>query len=311
MSCDAKKVIHIGANKCASTTLQRSLFSKHKDIKYLGEDCDKYNDYKLDLNTLVGDDDFFYDKNKIEDIFAEKIKQCAGKTFIFSNEDIMTSKIPMVCAKRLKELIPDAAILLIIRNQYDAIPSFYINHGAFLKPAPSSYFRRHVEFDDWLNYEMTIQRYGAIAGFDYSKYETIFSSIFGRKLHILLFEDFINDKHNFIKKLAATIEIEADDVAKLLENSHERKRNSHRAFLYHKFRSNFFWGTNFSSIIPFGDKIRNYAIKFISKGGKASLKLSSSQHKQIFQRYGVSNWTLANKYGLDLEKYGYPLKNEQ
>jgi hypothetical protein len=53
-------VIHIGANKTASTTLQRALFKDNHQLQYLGEDGDGYADYASLVNSLVSDDDLFY-----------------------------------------------------------------------------------------------------------------------------------------------------------------------------------------------------------------------------------------------------------
>ena len=77
------KIIHVGANKTASTTLQRALFSKSKSIKYLGEDCANYESYKDILNSLISDDDFHYDHKLIEDLFNKYILSAKEKTFVY------------------------------------------------------------------------------------------------------------------------------------------------------------------------------------------------------------------------------------
>lgn len=46
-----RAIIHIGANKTGSTTLQRCLFSKTDKLVYLGEDCKDYISYKDILNS--------------------------------------------------------------------------------------------------------------------------------------------------------------------------------------------------------------------------------------------------------------------
>ena len=147
-----RKIIHLGANKTGSTTLQRNLFSQLSDIVYLGEDCKNYFLYKNSLDSLVSDDDVYYSSSDLESIFNEVVKDSDKSIFLYSNEDILTSRVPTQCARRLHNLMPEAEILLVIRNQIDAIQSFYSNHGSFLKNVPKNYWRRYVSFDDWMNY---------------------------------------------------------------------------------------------------------------------------------------------------------------
>ena len=53
-------VIHIGANKTASTTLQRALFRRHASIHYMGEDAHGYDGYRSVVNSMVNDDDLHF-----------------------------------------------------------------------------------------------------------------------------------------------------------------------------------------------------------------------------------------------------------
>ncbi len=71
----SRTVIHIGANKTGSTTLQRSLFAKSKDLVYLGEDCTGYENYRDTLNSLVLDDEIHFAYKEAKMIF----KQGRGK----------------------------------------------------------------------------------------------------------------------------------------------------------------------------------------------------------------------------------------
>ena len=162
-----RTVIHIGANKTASTTLQRCLFAKSKDLVYLGEDCVNYENYRDTLNSLVSDDDIHFSYESAKELFKNFVSSCGEKTALYSNEDIMTSRVPTQCAHRLKEFLPDAEIMVVIRNQLTAIPSMYANHGAYLKMVPRRYWRRYVSFDDWMDYCTTFIKYSLLDGFFY------------------------------------------------------------------------------------------------------------------------------------------------
>ncbi len=300
-------VIHIGANKTASTTLQRALFKSNKQLQYLGEDCDDYADYAFLLNALVNDDDLFYSDEACAQLFSSKAEQAGFKTFLYSNEDVMTSRIPLICAKRLKSLMPDAEIVLVIRNQQTAIPSFYASHGAFLKPAPPSYFRRHVAFDDWIDFQTMFGKYGPLASFNYAQFESIYSSLFGGRVHILLFEEFLNDQLAFVEKLSILLRIDPKVAMQALKSSHERRRITGRTLVYNQFRTYFFWGAKLSKFMPFGDKLANIFNNFLAEGSPAKIGIKTSTHQKISDMYSEGNTVLSKKYNLPLEKYGYPM----
>lgn len=238
-------IIHIGANKTASTTLQRALFANHTGLHYLGEDGNGYHNYKDIVNSMVLDDDLYYQEAQCVKLFKDALSKKTDKTFIYSNEDVMTSNIPTLCAKRLKGLMPDAKVLLVIRNQFTAIPSMYVNHGAFLKPAPPSYYRKHVGFSDWMQSEMMFIKYGHLASFFYSKLISVYEDLFGmNNIHILMFEDFIYNKEQFIRDLSAILDIDYNESMSLIHKRHERRRITKRMLNYNRFRTSFFGISN-------------------------------------------------------------------
>lgn len=303
-----RTVIHIGANKTASTTLQRQLFCRHSGLHYMGEDASGYAEYAHIVNSMVSDDDLYFPLEECTRLFARHREEEPKKTLLYSNEDVMTSRLPAICAKRLHALLPDAEILLVIRNQYTAIPSFYANHGAFLKPAPPSYFRRYVSLEDWVQYQTMFIKYGAFAGYMYDKLLTVYADLFGReRVHVLLFEEFVEDKPQFVKKLSEILAIDTDEAGKLLQVGHERKRFTGRMLAYNRFRTSFFWGVPLSHYLPFGRMASQWLHEFLNKGASAKIMLTDEMKKQIHDLYGMDNALLARKYDLPLERYGYPV----
>jgi hypothetical protein len=300
-------VIHIGANKTASTTLQRTLFRDNRGLQYLGEDGYGYADYAPLVNSLVNDDDLFYSEAACAELFRRNAAQAGDKTFLYSNEDVMTSRIPLICAKRLQVLMPDTEVLLVMRNQQTAITSFYANHGAFLKPVPASYFGRHVTVDDWIAYQTMFGKYGALASFRYDQFESIYSSLFGGRVHILLFEEFVGDRRSFVEKLSDILRIDAESAMQALKSSHERRRFTGRMLAYNRFRTSFFWGTEFTRFLPFGAKLARMFDDFLAGGMPVKISVSPSTRQKIHNFYGEGNSRLAEKYDLPLEQYGYPM----
>jgi hypothetical protein len=303
-----RTVIHIGANKTASTTLQRCLFAKSNDLVYLGEDCVGYEKYRDTLNSLVSDDDIHFSYEFARELFHNFVSSSGEKTALYSNEDIMTSRVPTQCAHRLKEFLPDAEIMIVIRNQLTAIPSMYANHGAYLKMVPRRYWRRYVPFDDWMDYCMTFIKYSALDSFFYHRILDLYSSLFGKKnIHILLYEDLVNNKEKFVTDLCRILRIEAKEVSTLLSGQRERRRNTIRELRYHQFRSRFLWGRSISRYLPYGEVLSRKWRNFLEKGGPANGFMPDYGRSRISELYKEDNLKLSQDYHLPLKEYEYPM----
>jgi len=303
-----RTIIHIGSNKTASTTFQRCLFSKSTELNYLGEDGLNFEKHKKLLYSLVSDDDIHCPFEEIQSLFNSQLSSDKNKTFLYSNEDIMTSRLPTVCAKRLHKLMPNAEILIVIRNQLTSVPSIYTNHGAYLKGVPRCYWRKFVSFEDWMNHSINFLNYSYLDSFFYQKILELYETNFGKeKIHILLFEDFIKEPNQFIENMSKILGINSQKAKHLLENKHERRRNTIREYRYHKFRSSFFWGRSISNTIPFGKVIKKFWIQYLAKGKPAGGFLTDYWKSKITELYKNDNTNLSNKYNLPLQEYGYPI----
>jgi hypothetical protein len=300
--------IHIGANKTGSTTLQRWLFAKSTDLVYLGEDCAGYENYRDTLNSLVSDDDLHFVYEEAREIFRGFMVSRGEKTFLYSNEDIMTSRVPTQCAQRLHEFLPDAEILVIVRNQLTAIPSFYANHGAYLKMVPRRYWRRYVSFDEWMDYCTEFIKYSPLDSYFYYRILNLYASLFGKqRIHILLYEDFVNDKEGFIHDLCGILRIQEPEALRLLRGKRERRRNTKREFRYHRFRSWFLRGKSFSYHLPFGAAFTRVWYDFLERGAPADGFMSDYWRNKIIELYKEDNTKFAKEYHLRLKEYAYPV----
>ncbi len=126
----SKTFIHLGANKTASTLLQRRLFSNIKNSIYFGQDSNVIKDSFEIINSII-----FADDNEFLDLSIKKYLESynfydLNQNRIISSEDLISNPHPTTIAKRIKNLFPEAKLLLIIRNQIDAISSWYLSHGS-------------------------------------------------------------------------------------------------------------------------------------------------------------------------------------
>ena len=303
-----KNIIHIGANKAASTTLQRHLFSKSEDLIYFGEDCEDYADSKKIIDSMISDDEIHFSLKDTKKIFNNKLKTNNKKTFVFSSEDILTSRVPSQCAKRLYEILPNSKILIILRNQIDAIQSWYANHGAYLKQVPKSYWRRYVSFDDWIEYCFEFHKYSPLESFLYHTHLNLYRKHFGmNNIHILLFEDFIYSKPKFISQLSDILEINPSKVNKLLKNKHERPRKTKRQHIYHKIKSQYFHKIKINDSKFISHHFRSLFNRYLHSGDKFTFNINKVWRNKLLKYYLNDNKLLKKNYSIDIEKYNYPL----
>jgi hypothetical protein len=274
----------------------------------MGEDGDGYDNYKDILNSLVSDDDIYFNFDEARTLFEAFLSKAEGKTFLYSNEDIMTSRVPALCAGRLHQLLPDAKIVAVIRNQLTAIPSWYVNHGAYLRNVPRCYWRRFVSFESWMDHCTNFIRYSPIDGFFYHRIASLYASLFGKEnIHILLYEDFIHRRVQFMEELCSILNIDPVEALESLKGRWERKRNTIRELRYHEFRDGFFRNVSFSNYLPFGKKIKKSFLTYLGKGSPADGFMSESWKTRIAELYREDNRRLEEEFKVSVGQYGYPV----
>jgi hypothetical protein len=200
----------------------------------------------------------------------------------------------------------------VIRNQLTAIPSWYANHGAYLKMVPRRYWRRYVSFDEWMEYCTAFFHYSPLESFLYYQALNLYKDLFGKdRIKILLFEDFTGNKTAFNNALAGILNLNPDTVSKFLEGRHERPRNTTRKIKYDRFRSTFFHNTSLSKFLPFGNTVKQALDNFLASGKPAQIHISDHWKNVLRGLYQEDNKKLAEEYSLPLADYGYPIKRPQ
>lgn len=193
-----QKFVHIGFPKNFSTTLQRSLFSKHKDLYYLGIGYGDNISYRDDiLNScfevyLKFTKEFKYQAicQRLKDNFEEHLRlaEAEGKKWIGASSEHLSFSFTYdvidfpTKMKRLSELWgSDTQIILILRNQMDLVISMY---REFVRVGYAGTYAQYIyelyKFQD-RNFLFDL-RYDLI-------YKTL-SLHFPGKINILFFEDF-------------------------------------------------------------------------------------------------------------------------
>ncbi len=115
-------------------------------------------------------------------------------------------------AKTIKEMGKPSKVILLLRSQYSIIPSLY-SYIYIKMGGTMSYkaFIRHVAENDKCNY--------------YKMVETFYQYFSPDDIKVMLFEDFIQDKHAFLKELFRFVGLEPPSREQLAQTKqHKRPR---------------------------------------------------------------------------------------
>lgn len=315
---DTKVIIHIGFPKVASTTLQDCLFSQLNDdtVLYVGKINESQN-YSLSedktrvfFESIIKSYHMNYDKHKTLNLLNEILKEHTFKTLLISNEDLAfyPAKDSYIIALRLKELFPDSQIIINLRNQLDIIKSYYnmIPHDISLfnlDKTPKIY-----DINLWIKQQLNNYDSSVLQYFEYNKLINIYEELYGfENIHLILFEDLINDFDYFSNRVSNIIGIDSTIVADKLSNKHKNFL-SKRYRIYKNIRRHF-PSIEIKNYIP--SFIYNSFYKYIKSGNKANPVINNNIIKELDELYKNGNSEILNKFDIDLHKYSYWIKRDE
>lgn len=172
-SDNKKIIIHVGLAKTGTTFLQKEFFPKIENAVVYGP----YNNF-LGVNSK-------FENNKISIISDETLSIDSLMYRIASREEVMM---------RLKILFPSAKIIFVLRDKESFQKSF---HSEYVKWGGSKSYK------DWL--EDNIRDNPNV--FDFDRYVKLINSLFDEVL-ILNYNDFIENKEIFLKKICDFIDVD-------------------------------------------------------------------------------------------------------
>lgn len=307
--------IHIGYPKNASTMLQMDIFPKMSNTIYCGRlygaDQVFIDDLESSIYSVSHDDSLSYDSKKVGEKVSKVLDQLKSKAekLIISWEAFTHNIVDRgLIAVRLKQLFPDAKIILVIRNQIDSIESMYhflVEQGG--GNINYSYGRPSVRsLDAWLDEQDIFPYRSYLNTLDYDDIYSLYTKHFSSKnVCVLLFEDLNKSPKIFLDELARFLSnpnIPLDWIKK--RNVRASLALNHLYKLRNWLRIN---GVRFSLPAP----ISNQAKKIIFHLSKSTPRglFSDQRIRQFTIRYGHSNARLQAKIGKDLSSLNYPVIN--
>ena len=213
-----KKIIHIGLHKTSTTFLQNKIFPNIENYTFITR---PYTQCNHAFNKLQYADDSLYDKNLV--IEELKKNNLINSNLILSDESFSGKPFGYsylnrsLIAKRLKELFPEATILIFIRDQIDIIKSFYSSYIKMpygVKNIKQFIWKPGISYDyeTYKNdksyppkaskylYFNTDDYHLHLDGFLYTNLINLYKNLF-KDVRVFLYEDFVYRPDTIIKEL--------------------------------------------------------------------------------------------------------------
>ena len=320
-----KVCFHIGFPKSASTTLQKHLFDRHSEINFLGiyptgnigQDSNAINNKTLylinknlqtfhtQMTECEGVEYFNINKSKlIKGIYCLLDKK---KLNLFSNERfssvLFSHPDRAQKAQNIKQIFPNAKILVVIRNQIDIIKSQYRDYP--FDPRCLT-LGKPVTIEEWIDISISMKNINFFKSIKYSEIINYYIYLFGRNnVKVVLFEDLVNNLEYFSKEISVFLEINYNEVFSLLNGKRENIGVALNLNRYRQFKRR---------ISPFVPKILkgNTIIRKIDDtlftklkyGKKQVIDINDEYKNKIYEYYHLDNLKLL-KLGINIRNKGY------
>lgn len=219
-----KIVIHVGLQKTATTFLQNEYFPNLADCTYIGR---PYTQINKAFNLLQYADDSIFSLTKfqkeIDKIidYSEKDHSILISDELFNGYTFYNFLNRTMIAERLSKAIPEAEIILFIRNQNDLILSLYnqyIKIGWYSDSLNKNFVHipgEGVELNSWINGDrdwnidkrfINHRSLFNIYHFKYSYMIEMYKKLF-KNVHIFLYEDFKKNPNDNLNRIDSILGI--------------------------------------------------------------------------------------------------------
>ena len=238
---------------------------------------------------------------------------------LFSSETLTEFPLdPTICcnflkADRINEIFPSAKIIIIIREQKQAIRSYYdwIKKGKYKdgKLTFSQLTRKGSNFGEWLSQHIEHSS-PLLKQYEYNELVKYYIQLFGiDNVGVFCLEDLQTNPEEFANQISNFIGIN-DEKTKSLLNNHKQLNQSKTSvyrLLYYKLRQKIFKGYALSRFVPNKNLISVFnGILNNSEKKLENTYLNPEDIEKIDALYANSNAELQKVTGLNLESRGYP-----
>lgn len=305
-------VFHVGLPKCGTTWLQKSVFPYIPGVNYLGRSYEKLSgdaffkpklikdNINIRLEYVAKSHEFVYAPPSFSELSPNKVN-------LFSSEMLSEVFNFERSALRLKEMFPDAKVIISIREQKSLIKSIYLNEV---------YKGQVKKLSEILNYSnVNGQRIIGkpeiwLPHFLYYEMFCFYKSIFGNNVLMLPIE-MASEGGGFFDKLESFLlgKINEDAVQKSKDDDANKKKKDNTGKVDLRALNLWRW---YNKMIRERNKKRSETVVLNSLGrlvvgaGQEGL----AEHlKEVGRYYAKSNRALSENISVDMERYGYEVSD--
>ena len=299
---DHPAVVHVGYVRTATTTHQRQIFSKHKDIAYLGKPYPAPV-IKDIVYQFTSTDSAIFDlpaaRSALEKVLAEVVIP-NKRVPVLSDEAILgpySVDTPVLC-RRLIALFGDPKVVITIRRQDELLISWLFHVIKKRYARPLAWMLKSLGRESHLST-------GLLHYLDYASICRVFADELGREnLLVIPYELFTSDQVKYTEMLSAFMGVDQEETRRLLEPSSVSNQRQHSAGVaYFDFRSRYLpTAVQTPSIDSLLIKIFGVTRFNAHHDGD----IAAEARALCTRQYAQSNRLLAEAFGLDLKSYGYP-----
>ena len=294
--------IQIGLHKTGTTMFNSEFYPKHSDIHHLGKPYDLDDPVRMLLEEIIYATPLSFDADKCHRLFQEFVlPHLSANKLVTINEARLSHGIGVdrsAVAQRLHAVFGRCKILLILRRQDELLRALYFQWAGTNKT--------DLRFHEWLSESWVFSRPAPFSRIDYHDIVNSVSAVFGRdQIGVFAYEEFLEDRDTFARKLSAFAGIDADETVRLLS---AKARNPRMSRLHVFVRKHPVLARLAQSIRTRGSKRLVAALGWVAnRSGRADAAMTPALEERLRSFVGESNLMLAQEYGLPLARYGYPL----
>ncbi len=281
--------------------LQLSFFSQHSQISNVGKGVPTRSRpfYEYLMWTPYAD----YDPEEALRLWQETVEPFIQDrpSVVFSHEHIaaLIGVDQTLVAHRLKEIFPNGKILLVIRNQFSLLASYY-THDIVTE-------RYSGSFEQWITSQFKDCHNNPVSNAQFFEIIDLYDRLFGDdRVCALPFEILARSPGDFAARLCAYLGVDSNEGIGLITHSSIVKPRQSR---WTVMKQNSPWLAKLDrSLRPFVPAPVFGMVKGVSRLGRPSEPdVSGETEEQLRAYYQDSNRRLAERLDLPLERYGYPI----
>lgn len=234
MSKTRPVVLHVGWPKTATTSMQVALFAQSGRFNYLGKYLPHHDFQSREIHDLVWSCQMHgrAQWRTTRDRLGNAITAAAGRSRklpVLSTENMIHpwSQSPDVVAARLKEIVPEARVVMVIREQVALLRSWYRWHGGygqylFLNKLIDDMCEFPLTLSEWMQFQFQAPDRNIIGCLDYDDVVAAYEEQYGpSQVHVLTYEQLNHDPQGFADQLAPVLEVSPDVVRAAMTGSFE------------------------------------------------------------------------------------------